>query len=143
MNKATIKRTYEPKQTLGKFTLFDESGAVKFECKSLELPWLNNQRKISCIPEGVYKVTRTTSPSQGVCFAVNNVPNRSNVLIHKGNYAGSMNPKTGKPDILGCIMLGTAHADTNKDGIRDIILSASTVQLLLTLVSEFELTITK
>lgn len=129
-------------QTLGEFTLINDSGVEVFRCKTLELPNLNNQRRISCIPEGVYRVEKITSPSQSVCFSIKNVPNRDNVLIHKGNYAGSKNPKTGHPDILGCILVGSAHTDINADGIKDIVNSTNTVNSLLSLVNSFELTIT-
>ncbi|HRC16034.1 MAG TPA: DUF5675 family protein [Bacteroidia bacterium] len=141
--KAIISRTYKTAQTEGVFQLKDNDGVVKFACHSLELPYLNNQKKISCIPEGVYQVKKITSPSQGLCFSIQNVPQRDHILIHKGNYAGSDNPNTGHPDILGCILLGTSLADISKDGIAEIINSKATMNKLLDLVDEFELTITK
>lgn len=141
--KAIISRTYKPSQTEGVFQLKDNEGKVLFACYSLELPYLNNQRKISCIPEGVYQVKKITSPSQGLCFSIQNVPQRDHILIHKGNYAGSDNPNTGKPDILGCVLLGTSLADITKDGVAEVINSKATMNKLLALTDEFELTIIK
>ena len=67
-------------------------------CFTLELPNLDNQKRISCIPTGNYKAMIVKSPKFGVCWQIMNVPNRSEVLIHAGN--------THK-DILGCILLGS------------------------------------
>ena len=59
------------------------------------------------------------------------MPGRSEVLIHLGNYAGSMNPKTGHSDIRGCILLGEKLIDLNGDGIADITNSKATVNKLI------------
>lgn len=141
MMNATLKRTYTPTQTEGLFKLFDESGKLLFTCHSLELPNLKNQRKISCISEGVYVVRKHTSPSKGLCFSLPNVPFRDNILIHSANYVGSKNPATGHSDLLGCISLGTGYADLNGDGIKDIINSKATMKKLLALTDEFNLQI--
>jgi hypothetical protein len=70
------------------------------------------------------------------------VPNRSFVLIHWGNYAGSINPKTLQSDIRGCVLVGSAMADINKDGILDIVNSKPTFAgLMLMFPDGFELTI--
>ena len=68
---------------------------------TLELPWRNNERKISCIPIGNYKCTRKTSTKNkewGTAFFVDYVPGRSNIIC--GHIAN-------KPaDLLGCIGFG-------------------------------------
>lgn len=72
--------------------------------QTLELPWKNNQSNISCIPDGVYIAERDFYHHGGYeCFELRNVPNRSEIKIHIGNY-----PK----DVKGCIVLGT---DRNVD----------------------------
>lgn len=143
MKTATLERIYREKQTEGFFTLYDESNKVLFACRTLELPNLKNQSKISCIPEGVYFVEKHVSPSQGLCYSIPNVPFRSHILIHKGNYVGSANPTTGKPDILGCVLVGNGIKDITGDGIPEITGSSVTLKKLLSLASEFNLTITK
>lgn len=134
--KATIKRTYEEKQTLGDFEF------QGFKCKTLELAWLDNQRQISCIPEGVYKCSKELHAKFGKVFRLHNVPGRDGVLVHFGNYAGSMNPNTARPDSLGCILVGKQHIDLNKDGIKDITASKPTMDELYRIMPDaFELEI--
>ena len=66
--------------------------------ETLELPWRDNQRGISCVPEGTYECKLAFSPSRK-CYVywLQNVPGRQDVQIHIGNF-----PK----DIRGCILLG-------------------------------------
>ena len=56
-------------------------------CDSIEPPWRDNQRQISCIPEGRYQLTQRLSLRFGYHFMVNNVPGRSYILIHAFNHA--------------------------------------------------------
>lgn len=72
---------------------------------SLELPWKENQKGISCIPAGIYTVKLRKSPKFGLVYHIQNVPNRSYVLIHSGNYAGDTT-KGYKSHVEGCILLG-------------------------------------
>lgn len=66
-------------------------------CNTLELPWLNNARNISCIPAGAYTLTKYISPTHKHCFYISDVPNRSHILIHAGNKIN---------DTKGCILVG-------------------------------------
>ena len=130
--RAEICRQYYPKQTLGTLTIFDEdTGKEVFKCRTLELPWKNNQRNISCIPEGHYDVVPHVSPTFGKCYWIKDVKDRSEVLFHVGNYAGSKNPKTGKPDIRGCVLVGKEFVDLDGDGLADITSSKETFAKLL------------
>lgn len=52
----SLKRTYLKHYTAGVLTLPDDSALVV-----LELPWLDNQLSVSCIPEGRYIVDRNTA----------------------------------------------------------------------------------
>jgi len=130
--RAVLCRQYYPKQTIGTLTLTDEdSGEEVFKCRTIELPDLNNQRRISCIPEGHYDVDPHTSPKFGKCFWVKDVPNRSEILFHSANYVGSPNPKNGKPDLLGCIGVGSKVGDITGDGIPELLNSKKTLEKLL------------
>jgi hypothetical protein len=124
-----LREPDQSKQTLGTFTI-TEGDAVLYTCKTIELPWKNNQRQISCIPNGKYRTIRHRSPSYGECFWLQDVPGRSEILIHHGNYAASINPRTGTPDTKGCILPGQAHADVNADGIPDVTSSVNTMKKL-------------
>lgn len=120
------------KQTLGILQVFDGLTKV-FECKTLELPNKNNQKSISCIPIGTYTVIPFNSPSKGKCFLLKDVPNRSMIEIHKGNFY---------TDILGCILVGSKFTDINNDGLLDVVSSGTTLDKLLDLAEDgFILTI--
>lgn len=121
--RAVLYRTnYEEKETLGELHAGDD---VLF---TLELPNLNddgiegNERRKSCIPEGVYPVVRHNSPKFGKCFWVKDVPGRDGILIHPGNYHWHT---------LGCILVGIEHEDRNKDGLLDVVSSRRAMDLLL------------
>lgn len=79
--------------------------AGDFECKTLELPWRENQKQISCIPAGEYDVEIRLSNKYGRVYWVRHVPNRTYILIHSGNYAGDKS-KGFKSHVMGCILLG-------------------------------------
>ena len=67
------------------------------EFVTLEDAWRDNERLVSCIPKGKYVIKRHKSPKFGECFKVQNVPDRSDILIHAGNT---------HIDTHGCILLG-------------------------------------
>ncbi len=64
-------------------------------CYTIERPWLDNQRRISCIPADTYIITKRYSKKFGWHLLVNNVPNRSLILFHPANNAIK--------ELLGCI----------------------------------------
>ena len=79
-----------------------------FFCKTLELPWRNNKRSISCIPSGKYIVKIRKSPKYGSIYWVTDVENRTWILIHSGNVAGDVS-KGFRTHVNGCILLGKKH----------------------------------
>jgi hypothetical protein len=69
-----------------------------FSCFTLERPWLNNQRRVSCIPAGTYKGRVLPSPRFGIDLPeLLDVPGRDQILIHPGNTID---------DTEGCILIG-------------------------------------
>lgn len=91
--------------TFGKLTLPDGTSY-----NTLELAWRNNESGKSCIPPGTYKVETRNSPKFGPgVYEVKNVPGRSAILIHSGNYAGNVD-KGQKSNVQGCIMLGFSRS---------------------------------
>lgn len=120
------------KQTTGKLILFDNKD-ILFGCFVLELPWKDNQRNISCIPEGRYHVKPRWVEHRGNHFILEGVPGRSLILIHSGNYY---------TDIQGCILPGNGLTDINRDGYKDVVNSRLTLNQLVSLAPEgFELVI--
>lgn len=79
--------------------------ALGFSCFTLELPWRDNQRSISCIPAGEYIVKTRQSPRFGLVFHVQNVEGRTYILFHSGNYAGDVH-KGWKTHSEGCLLFG-------------------------------------
>ncbi|WP_312323957.1 DUF5675 family protein [Soonwooa sp.] len=67
------------------------NGTLSFEgkkiCRTIELAWKNNQRRISCIPEGLYRVKKRFSPKFKWHLEVLNVKNRDLILFHPANNA--------------------------------------------------------
>lgn len=99
--------------TFGKLTT--DSG---FNCESLELPWHNNQRGISCVPVGGYKCSIYDSPKHGKVYLLQDVPTRSACEIHPANFAGDYD-KGWEADLEGCITLGTQRSFMhNRRGIN-------------------------
>jgi len=85
---------YLSEGTFGKMTL--PSGVILY---TVERPWLNNQLGISCIPEGVYALTRRMFFRGGYnTWEITEVPGRKHILIHIANW-----PR----EVEGCVGLGT------------------------------------
>lgn len=136
MKKLLIKRFKDDgKQTQGRAILFDGDRQI-LDFVTLEPPWLNNATGKSCIPAGIYTVKPRQSPKYGNHFIIEGTSPREWVLFHVGNYIGSKNPKTGTPDSTGCILVGNAFVDLNRDGLLDISASGLTMQKLLKLAPE-------
>ncbi len=54
---------------------------------TIELPWLNNVRQRSCIPEGTYNLSIAENQRFGKHLKIEKVPNRDAILIHPANDA--------------------------------------------------------
>lgn len=93
---AELKRTYHEDGTNG--VIETEDGHLFL---TIELPWLNNQQRISCIPEGEYKLSKRTSERFGKHVHVDSVPHRSNILFHAANVA--------LEELAGCIAPVSDH----------------------------------
>lgn len=91
------QRVYLSDRTLS--SLYDPRGGLI--AKILERQWLNNARGLSCIPEGLYLVTKEDpipeddplteenesggrKPRNYKHFRIHDVPGRSGILIHPG-----------------------------------------------------------
>jgi hypothetical protein len=96
INLLLIRDTFSKESTIGELFINGE-----IICDTLENPYLDNQRNISCIPEGEYPVrlrlARESASRDYLHLLVQDVPNRDWILFHRGNY-----PK----DTSGCIVVG-------------------------------------
>lgn len=109
-------------QTVGSLILKNERHKQLFSFATLEPSWLGNETEISCIPCGFYAVKKRYSLRYGWHFHIQNVPDRSLILIHHGNY---------RSNTRGCILVGTVTKDINKDGFIDVANSRLAMNLLL------------
>lgn len=121
MQKVEISRIYQKDCTIGILNYSD------FRCCTLELPWLDNQKNVSCIPEGFYQCKKMASAKLGHCIAILNVVNRNFIRLHKGNYTSQ---------IEGCILVGDSIRDINHDGVLDVTNSIKTLNTLLELLPD-------
>lgn len=138
MKKVTLQRfSDDGKQTLGELSV-----EGLFTCKTLELPFKDNQHNISCIPCGSYPCKWTRSNRLSISlgrdvftYEVLNVPDRSGIRIHSANFAH---------ELLGCIALGGGYVDLDGDGEQDLVNSRISVKQFNELLNEadFDLTIT-
>lgn len=91
-------------------------GELNFPGKTLytvERAWEDNAPFISCIPEGIYQVSKHQSPKFGECFILegdtvgrfeDDGKERSHILIHAANFSHQLQ---------GCIAPGNAITSIN------------------------------
>jgi hypothetical protein len=96
-----LNRIYFPEGTQG---VLEWNGTIV--CYTIELPWLHNQQRVSCIPEGEYVLQKRFSPKFQWHLHLRNVPGRDLILIHPANDA--------KMELLGCIATVTKHTGIGK-----------------------------
>tara|TARA_R110000803_G_scaffold25845_1_gene61690 strand:+ start:4312 stop:4731 length:420 start_codon:yes stop_codon:yes gene_type:complete len=96
INLLLIRDTFTKESTIGELFLNGER-----ICDTLENPFKDNERNISCIPEGNYPVrlrlARESATRDYLHLLVMGVPDRDYILFHIGNTA---------KDTSGCILVG-------------------------------------
>jgi hypothetical protein len=126
------------KQTLSYLSVIetvDNKEFNLFDCASMELPWKNNERGVSCIPLGDYDCEKigATAAIPYEHIAILNVQGRSGVCIHKANFTSQLR---------GCIAVGDKHVDINHDNQLDVTNSGKTFNVLMSLLpNKFKLKI--
>jgi len=85
-----LKRIYLATAVCGELTLNGKHIAY-----TIELPWRENKKRMSCIPEGTYILRKRYSEKFKWHFVLLDVPNRSGILIHPANDA--------QKELQGCI----------------------------------------
>lgn len=121
-----IRRLDLRDRTLGRLLVFD-GAFLRLDLASLELPWKDNARHVSCIPAGRYRLVPRSTQSRGDHLLIEGVPGREWILIHRGNYPS---------DVRGCILVGREHIDINGDKIPDVSGSRSALGQLVQMVAE-------
>lgn len=126
-----LRNRYSPHQTYGHLRVFNGKELIA-AVNTLELPWLDNQRNISCIPEGDNMVMYPhVSPRFGNTFWIKPVEGRSEILMHVANFVASKNPRTSTSDLRGCIGAGFGYKDIDGDGFLDLHRSGDAMRHLI------------
>ncbi|MGE4195316.1 MAG: DUF5675 family protein [Pseudodesulfovibrio sp.] len=76
---------------------------------SAEPPWKSNRTDVSCIPPGKYECEINESPHFGLCPEILNVPGRTHVRMHAGNWAGDVE-QGRRSDSQACVLPGLRFA---------------------------------
>lgn len=97
----TLKREYFQDGTNGDIYLDKEK-----ICSSIELQWKENQRQISCIPEGRYQLKKRFSQRFKWHVHVTEVPSREFIIIHPANDA--------LKELKGCIAPVLQHTSAGR-----------------------------
>lgn len=108
MTKLILKRFYNDKISTCGLLSHPELSQPIF---TLELPWINNKRNISCIPKGKYKIKPYCSRTHGKCFEIYNVTGRDKIRMHpfnsvRNNYQDPYISKIWNCESRGCIAPG-------------------------------------
>lgn len=98
-------------QSIGVIYILDKNQNILLQGNTLELADKNNKQQVSRIPAGEYRVVKRFSPKFEKHFHILDVPNRSYILIHSGNYFTST---------LGCLLVGYNYEDINGDKLNDV-----------------------
>lgn len=104
---------YFPWATVGEILVEDFRGAV------LELPWRENERNLSCIPAGTYRMRLGSFKGRYANYELQDVPGRSAIELHRGNVLEDTN---------GCPLIGTSLVIVTHS--RSVYLSESTAAFL-------------
>jgi len=101
----TLQRFIHDKVTFGKLTL--EWLPEHQDIYTIELPWKDNHKSISCIPQGIYNCRPYNSAKYRDVWKLLSVPNREAILIHSGNFACDVKLQVGShtSDTEGCILI--------------------------------------
>jgi hypothetical protein len=105
-----------------------------FTCKTLELPYKDNQKNISSIPAGIYQCKKGRGwKIPYLHIHILNVPNRTGIRIHRANRY---------KQLKGCGAVGESFTDMDNDGYLDVTNSRKTLNKLLDILPDrFELEI--
>lgn len=124
-----LLRTYHPTGVNG-VLLLDGTEL----CKTIELPWRQNAPRISCIPEGIYRVRKRYSLRFHWHFELVGVPGRSAILLHPANDAAR--------ELKGCIAPVLRHTGEGKGSLSRIALERLKERLYPLLEKGYELQLT-
>lgn len=130
-----LSRKYNYSETQGLWLVMNENKII-YQCVTIELPRIKipyqiNANSVDCIPEGLFPAKHYYSPTKGLVFLLSNVPGRSAIEVHIGNYVAGL-----KIDSQGCILPGSRFMDRNNDGFIDVVESTPVMDYLRSLLPD-------
>ena len=116
-------------ETIGRLAVV-EDGEEVWSCRTIELPYRDNERWVSCIPPGRY-VAEIVQESPAFSY--------SHVWIHDRGFHAAASTRTGikihianyARELEGCIAVGREFRDLDGDGVVDVTDSEETLRDLL------------
>jgi len=119
---------------------FGVFGKIDLEGRTLytvEREWRNNERMVSCIPNGVYTCERAFFNRGGYpTFEITHVPLRTSILFHVANFPHELNGCIGLGDSIGVIQslggpkLGVRNSRLTFDWFYDLMLPLTPFELI-------------
>ena len=110
-------------QTVGTLSIWD-GDVIIFSCKTLELPYKDNEKNISCIPAGKYPIKHRESKKYGKHLHIQKVTGRTYILMHSANFFHQLE---------GCIAVGKEFMHIDDDQQIDISASKLTLKRIVSL----------
>ena len=110
-------------QTVGTLSIWD-GDVIIFSCKTLELPYKDNEKNISCIPAGKYPIKHRESKKYGKHLHIQKVTGRTYILMHSANFFHQLE---------GCIAVGKEFMHIDDDQQIDINASRLTLKRIVSL----------
>lgn len=107
-----LQRIYHPRGTNGILRI--NGDIISY---TIELPWLDNRKNASCVPEGRYRLLPRQSAKFNNHLWLQNVPDRSLILMHPANNAARQ--------LKGCIapvsaLTGQGIGEASRPALRKI-----------------------
>ena len=143
MNIFITRQASSPSGTPGELTVTNPQGQT-LTCKTLELPWKDNQPSISCIMADSYPATIWHSDHLDCdVLRLQDKHGRKDGLIHCGNFAGDVSQGL-ETQVHGCTLVGSSYGTlTNDEGQAQaaILNSRVTLKRIIEFVGEGEHTV--
>ena len=118
------------KGVYGVLRLHFDDGSIRRVCETIERPWQNNRRSVSCIPTGIYPLIKRVNGRYATAYKkrwnhdhayeIGDVKNRSAIMIHTGRNLA---------DSRGCVLVAKrvvvkngklSSNGTSRDAYRDM-----------------------
>jgi len=132
MNILNIKRHYYDDYTHSQAIVINKAtDNIIVQHHMLEIPYKENKKFVSCIPEGVYCAEKFVHEKWGTAAHLKFVPNRSEICIHPANWLN---------EISGCMAPGMtfvhgknikeAHVNHSRNALKAILSNLERIFLI-------------